>query len=284
MPPITTPERASFHIDTNWPGHALDAAIDAAWRSDPLIDGPDGMRHVALPESYRLHDVSDPHRLPPYAIGISEVDDRASMVAFVNRFRSERSVIFADYDKLAVHAALDWHSASGDAYPTPGARRHSVSLVLRPSEEFVRWNKFEGELHSQAEFASFLEENAEDIVDPEPAVMIEISRDLEAVQGVNFKSSTRLESGDRAFVYESETHVKGELRVPRNFTLGIPLFLGEEPVSVRCAMRWKVTPQGLLLGFHWRRVEYQRQGQFRELATLIADDTGCPVFFGRVKA
>ena len=74
---------------------------------------------------------------------------------------------------------------------------------------------------------------------------------------------------------------KGEVKVPREFRLAIPLFHGEAPSEIRCALRYRISPQGLVLGFEWRRVEYQRRAQFRELAYLIAEETGCPVFFGR---
>ena len=112
-------------------------------------------------------------------------------------------------------------------------------------------------------------------------MLIEISRDLEAVQDVNFKSSTRLESGDRAFVYETETRTKGEVKVPREFALNIPLYNGEEPVVIRCALRFRVNAGGLFLGFEWRRVEYARQAHFMQIAHMAAEETGLPVFYGR---
>src|SRR5690606_26722301 len=111
--------------------------------------------------------------------------------------------------------------------------------------------------------------------------MIEISRDLEATQGASFKSSTRLENGDRKFVYETEMHVKGDLHVPQRFKLSIPLFQGEGPVELDAALRFRVTPDGLLLGFEWRRVEYQRLSHFRLIAAEIVEATGVPLFYGR---
>src|SRR5690606_24603427 len=116
---------------------------------------------------------------------------------------------------------------------------------LRPSEEWARWDEFEGALRPQAEFAAFLEENAVDILEPESAAMIEVSRDLEATQGVAFMASTRLENGDRKFVYETETHVKGDVQVPREFKLHIPLYQGENPVELSAALRFRVASGGL---------------------------------------
>lgn len=263
------------------PRQFMEALIASGSLKAPLIDLGNGQRRLIVPEGFHAVSADDPYALPPHIRGTSvTVDDRQSLVDYVNRFSDDRSVLIANFDTGTIGARLDWHSDNDDGL-APGPRQHTARLVLRDSEEFKRWDKAEGELHPQAEFAAFLEENAVDIVDPEPAVMIEISRDLEATQGVTFKSSTRLESGDRAFVYENETRTKGEIKVPREFVLEIPLYNGEAPVQVRCAFRFRVSAGGLLLGFEWRRVEYQRRAHFTEIAHAAAEATGRPVFYGR---
>lgn len=261
------------------PRAALDAAIDAARLVTPLVEFDHGIRRLFVPEGYRLEAVDDPHALPPVAKATVEVDDRESLVRYVNRYSGDGSILIADIDAGLVMAELDWHTAARD----PGHARHRAVLRLRDSEEFRRWDAVAGTMLLQEEFAAFLEENAVDVVDPEPGVLIEISRDLEATQGVTFKSSTRLESGDRAFAYETETRTKGEIVIPREFSVEIPLYQGEAPVSIRCAFRFKVTAGGLLLGFEWRRVAYQRQAHFAALAHQAAEETGLIAHFGRVQ-
>lgn len=265
----------------------VDAAIYAGLLRNPVLEGPGDRRFALVPDTFRLNELFDPARLPPHVGASVRADDRASLIAYVNRFSDRRSAIFADYDKGQIGAILDYHDHNkrlgeevADCGAAPGSVDHRATLVLRDSEEFKRWAGVEGKMLEQAEFAAFLEENAEDIVAPEPTVMIEISRDLEATTGTVFKSSTRLENGDRAFRYETETRTLGEVVVPREFRLSIPLYQGEEPVELRCAFRWRVTGGGLLLGFEWRRVEYQRQAWFARIAHEVAEETGCPVFLG----
>lgn len=262
-------------------GAAFDAALAALRLSEPVVDLGRGERRAIVPPGFRLEDVSDPHRLAPHVRKRVSLHERTALVAYVNRFRDGRSVIFADFDHGLISARLDWHEAADAAVPlAPQPCEHEARLLLRPSEEYRRWSGMEGKMHPQAEFAAFLEENAEDIVEPEPATMIEISRDLEAAQGVNFKASVRLESGDRALVYETETRVKGEITVPREFRVSIPLYQGEEPVTLRCAFRYRIGGGGLSLGFEWRRVEYLRQAHFRQIAYAVSEETGCPVYLG----
>ncbi|WP_300009756.1 DUF2303 family protein [uncultured Roseobacter sp.] len=263
------------------PRAELDAAIDLERLSHPTIEGERGKRWAFVPDGYQLQDIGDKYRLPPHVVQSIRLDDRESLTSYVNRFSSSNSVIVANFDAMGIGAVLDWHPHNDmDEFGTSGANEHRATLKLLMSEEFKRWNEFEGTFHSQAEFAAFLEENAVDITDPEPGVMIEISRDLEANTQVGFKSSTRLENGDRKFTYETDTRVENDVVVPREFQLTIPLYNGEEPVELRAAFRFRPQADGLKLGFEWRRVEYQRRAYFQQIATQIADDTGLPVFFG----
>lgn len=268
------------------PGETLETVLKAARIADPVIRTGNGMAYAFLPEGFSLKDISDPHRLPPYIKQRVIVDDADSLISYANRFSDDRSVVIADLDALTISAVLDWHSQnqvpediqlSLEAQPC----QHLAALKLRNSEEFARWAAMEGKLHSQMEFAEFLDENSSDIVDPDPAVMIEIARDLEATQGVAFKSGTRLQTGERSFRYETETHVKGDLVVPQRFRLALPLFFGEEPTEIEASFRFRPNPDGLKLGFVWRRVEYVRQAKFREIAFRVSEATGLPVFQGR---
>lgn len=268
------------------PGETLEAVLKGARLADPLITLDYGRTFAYVPCEFALKDVSDPDALPPFIKQKVTVDDADSLSAYANRFSDQRSVIIADLDALSIAAVLDWHlhnGASEDGLAPLSAQptRHTVALKLRNSEEFARWAAMEGVLHSQMEFAEFLDENSADIVHPDPAVMIEIARDLEATQGVAFKAGTRLQTGERSFRYETETHVKGDLVVPQRFHLAIPLFFGEEPTEIEASFRFRPNPDGLKLGFVWRRVEHVRQAKFREIAFRVAEETGLPVFQGR---
>lgn len=264
------------------PRGVLDAAIDGARLASPLLDRGD-RQFAFVPDGYNLKDISDPARLPDRVRQDVSVDDRASLVAFVNRFSDQDSVLFADFNALTISAVLDFHTSNAKAI-APRAGDFVARFRLLPSEEFLRWDKMEGEMWPQAAFAEFLDENAQNISHPDPATMIEISRELEATIGATFKSKVSLESGDRAFVYETETKTKGDLVVPKRFTLCIPLFNGEGPELLEANFRFRPQADGLLLGFVWHRVEVRRRAFFNEIAAAVAEGTGRPVFNGRAPA
>lgn len=262
------------------PRKTLDAAIDAARLATPEINHEDGRKHVFVPNGYQLQDVTDPNHLPPHIKQRIVVDDRASLTAYANRFSDSRSIIIADYDNGTIKAHLDWHADNQNGL-SPQHSTHSVTLALRESEEYKRWSAMENDLHTQQEFAFFIEENVADVNDPDSSTLLEICRELEATQGASFKSGTRLDNGDRSFVYENETRVKNEMVVPTQIKLAIPIYQGEDPTIITANFRFRVKPDALYLGFNWHRVEYQRQAKFSELATIAAEESGLPVFFGR---
>ncbi|WP_127104352.1 DUF2303 family protein [Pararhodobacter zhoushanensis] len=277
-----TPADVPLVADICSPRETLETVLAGVALNNPHIELTDGREFIRLPGDHKLQDVSNPDRPAPFIKQLVTVDDRASLVAYVNRFSDPRSVLVADYDAGAIRAMLDYHGDNGAGDLLAGPLKHAVTLKLRDSEEFKRWNAMQGKKIPQDEFAAFLEENSEDICEPDPTVMIEISRDLEATQGVTFKSSVRLENGDRSFVYETDTRTRGELHIPREFKILIPLYQGEEPVELRCAFRWNVGGGGLVLGFEWRRVEYLRQAYFAQIAAAASEGTGRPLFYGRL--
>ena len=267
------------------PRDVLDTAIDAARLAAPQIIGKDGREWAYVPQGYTLTDITDKQRLPIRAKQLITLDDRTSLTNYANRFRSANSIIIADYDAGTITVSIDWHPANDNVDTgAAGAREHSATLKLRSSEEFTRWNAFAGKLHSQSDFAMFLEENSVDITMPEAASMVEISRDLEATTEQSFKGRTRLENGDLTFLYETETKVPTRFIIPSEITLQIPIYQGEPAEFLRAAFRYRATPNGLTMGIAWRRVEYQRMAHFTAIATQVAEDTGLSLAFGRATA
>ncbi|MBY0423055.1 MAG: YfdQ family protein [Parvularculaceae bacterium] len=270
--------------ETTYPyTNLFDTALRAAKAVDVAPFGaPGGRSFVALPRGFELKDVSDPALLAPHPAASLVFDERQALVDYVNRFRDDRSVVFADVDAAAITAEIDYHDPCGSAaLNSTGARRHKATLKLRESEEFRRWDAFEGALHAQAEFADFLEENASDIGEPDPATMIELAREFSATVGAKFDGKVDLSSGDRRFRYETETRVAETIRVPRGFVVQIPIWAGEDAEPLQAAFRYRVSAGGLSLGFEWRRVGYRRLARFRLIAFAVAEATGAPVFMGR---
>lgn len=260
--------------------NVLETALRAVSLMNPVIDLEDGRHNVILPDGYSLTSVTDPDRLSNHIKQAVTVDDRNSLEIYTNRFSDDRTILIADLDNDRIRSVLDWHN-DNEHDLSPQHATHTATLQLRKSEEFKRWNEMENTLHSQEEFAMFIEENVADVASPDHSDLLEICRELEASQGAMFKSGTRLDNGDRSFTYETQTHVKNDLKVPNEITLMIPIYHGEEPVEVKAKFRFRPRADGLKLGFTWHRVEYQRQAVFNAMAYAASEATGRPLIFGR---
>lgn len=282
MAQTPTPAAPAAPAPAAVPRDALDVALDAARLANPVITGPDGRVYAALPKSHGLTEIANRNQMDPWPIKALTFDDQASQIAYVNRFSDDRSVLIADYSALTITARLDWHPHNGHAgFLTASPDKHTATLKLLDSEEFSRWNKAAGLMHEQEFFARFLEENSADIGSPDPAVMIEIARDFEATAGSTYKSSVRLDNGDRKLTFETDTRTREDMVIPQKFELFIPVFNGEPPEPLTCLFRWRASGGKVQLGFVWHRLEYQRRARFGQIAFAVAEGTGLPVFMGR---
>jgi uncharacterized protein YfdQ (DUF2303 family) len=267
------------------PRAALEVALDAARLANPVITGPDGRTYAALPATHKLTEMADRKQLPVRPAEALTFDNQTCLANYVNRFRDDQSILLADYAALTVTARLDWHpNNAADNFGEASADTHTATLKLQNSEEFARWDKAQGNFMDQADFARFLEENSADIASPDPTIMIELARDFEATAGHVYKSSTRLDNGDRRVVFETDTRAREEMVVPQRFDLLIPVYNGEAPETLTCLFRWRAAGGKVQFAFVWHRLEYQRRARFQQIAFSVADATGVPVFMGRSAA
>lgn len=249
-----------------------------------------GREYLIIPEGFKAQETTDPDGLDAYVKATRVFDDAASLIAYCNVYREAGAVILADLDRDCVKALLDYHEGdpsgrtSGDngIVCEVAPNKHSATLQLRPSEEWKAWNAFENAgFYEQAEFARFLEENANDVIEPEPNRLIEIARDLEITSDAAFRSAVDLRSGNRTFHYETKDNVKGDIVIPKKIAIDIPFWFGAEQMRLEAMFRYRAGGNGMKLAIDWHRVEYQRQAAFKLIATKVAEETGIPVFFGR---
>jgi len=265
------------------PKDTFDAAMKAALLADPIKIGPDGRVYALTPNDFALRELKDDADLGPFVRQKITVDDRASLSSYANRFKGGSSIIIADYDALTISVRLDWHPGNEmEGHGDPAPNEHNVTLRLRPSEEFSRWDKFVKDgFHDQETFARFLEENSCDVLQPDPATLIEISRDFEATVGQTYKSSTRLDNGDRRLIFDTESRATNDVVIPQQITLSMPFYNGEEPSNIVAKFRWRPSNVAVLFALEWHRVEYHRRAHFNAIAFSAAEETGLPVYIGR---
>lgn len=229
-------------------------------------------------------DVTEPNALPTLkpdhiqqSVTLQTVD---SLVDYLNRFKTEDTVLFADIATNTIIGAVDYHGPASAALVA-----HRATLTLPHSVEWKTWSDIDGKLMGQLEFARFLEENASDVAAPSGADLLEACRDLQARRKVNFIKAVRTNSDNESFEFTDETTAttkKGDVEVPSKFQLQIPVYFGDQSTSIFAFLRWRLEEgEGLKLGVKLHRAEHVRQAVFRQIVLAAAERTDRPAVFGR---
>jgi uncharacterized protein YfdQ (DUF2303 family) len=210
--------------------------------------------HLAvIPDGYTVKDLSGYNERPRRAHEHITVQDAESLRRYLARFDDRRLAVFAQPHQGRYAAVLDYHvPGSGDDSPAPEAHHgaHVVTLLLTPSKEWKVWTAHDKSRMGQVEFAEFLEEHADDVVEPAGAALLEAVQHVQAARNVDFQSKVDLDNGDFVFNFASETKGKGQVHLPARLKLGLRPYEGLKPYAVEARLRYRVGDQtGLQLWY-----------------------------------
>lgn len=254
-----------------------------------IITTDDGRELLIVPDASTHFDVTPANKLAIYlpdhvrqAVALQTTD---SLVEYINRYKSEDTMLFADIGTDTIVAAIDYHAREEGAVAEARHVAHRATLTLSRSIEWTEWNRISGHLFDQLQFARFIEENAADIRAPDGAELLECIRDLQAHRKVNFTKAVRTSSENENFEYSEETTAKtksGGIEIPTKFKLGIPVYFGQGDNELFAFLRWKLGDGALTLGIQLHRPEHVRQAVFQAIVTDVAERTECLAVFGKL--
>ncbi len=220
--------------------------IETGRRSIGVLEADiSGIKFAVIPDDYKVHSLerlqyTDYAEVPHRKKGDVRLQEPKSFIEYWNLFHDEDSRIFGDLDGLWVKAVLDYHRA-GTKPPRWG--QHTVTLGVKPSDEWNTWIGHNGKKREQVDFAEFIEDNTPDIIDPSAATMLEVARTLSAKNDVEFASGIRLDNGQVKLTYKEEikgSYGTGDVEVPERFTIRIPVFNGTAPVEIVARLRYRL--------------------------------------------
>lgn len=259
-----------------------DLAVKASGQAASLMT-KNGREYLIVPEGHTHVEVTLAHAteaLKPKTIAASVIlQNEDALISYLNRFKLDESLLFADVADSRIVAAMDYHGAK-----SPALVAHRATLALPFSEEWKTWTGISGALKPQLEFARFIEENSPDIKAPAAADLLEAVRDLQARRSVNFIAAVRTDTDNESFEFNDNTEArsKGDLELPTKFLLSIPVYFGDAPVEVQAFLRWKLDDGKLQLGIKLHRAEHIRQAAFRLIVTAATEATGVLSVFGKL--
>lgn len=233
---------------------------------DPAIDSSLIIRITRNGECMQVQDLERVLGAPRDARGRASLHDADSFATYVSRLASEATTVWCNDLERSITAVINDH------YGSPGWRDHTATLRVQLDEDWKAWTSRDGTLYSQTNFGEFLEDQAHTIADPPAGELLTIATTLTAKRNLTFESSVRLQSGDIAFGYTEETTAKaskGRLEVPERFTLRLPPFRGSEPISIAARLRYRISVEGLRIGYRLQRPDIAEQVAFDAIVTRV---------------
>jgi uncharacterized protein YfdQ (DUF2303 family) len=173
------------------------------------------------------------------------VHDLDSLLDYTQRYVDARTLVWVSLDPrtfaLSFTVQLDDHSAD-----EPSWRTHSCAYTPRMSEEWNRWMGHNAKGMEQVEFATFLEDNLQDVTPgesgPSGTDMLKMALEFEARQDQRIKSHVRLQSGaiQLEYVAKDDDATVNRMQVFDRFAIGIPVFRGGAAWKVDARLRYRV--------------------------------------------
>ena len=239
----------------------------------------DGRQLVVVPNGYDLAQIKpiDP-TLPENIQQSVKVHDEASFLKYLELFKTPVTQIFAAPGFLAngspyFGAAIDYHGPD-----KPMRNQHSLTYRPRYSDQWKLWMNTSA--MNQEAFAEFIEENRQDVVEPKAAALLDLARNFKATRKVQYDKAFIEKDGNVKLTYSDETEAQGEVSVPDQITIGIPVYFGGQPYSINLWVRYRVGNSNVSFNLKPDRADLTEQHAFKEMATRIEETTAVPVYLG----
>lgn len=257
---------------------AVEALIAQGRAIGNKIEGPDGREYLIVPSGMNVAELQPLERRLMRIKAGALFEDSESFVAYVNRFKTQTTQVFAATSSPLVTAALDYH---GPGQPSHCA--HVAQYAPKLSTEWTRWTT--AKPMPQAEFAEFVEENRRDVVEPAAAVLLDVVTKFKATKKQDYDSVVYQPNGDVTIAWSDKTEMAGKpgVAVPSELQLGIPVFFGGAPYKVPVFMRYRLADGKLTFTVKIDRADYILEDAFKESLASISKAIGIGIYRGAMK-
>lgn len=242
--------------------------------------------YAVLPQGYSLKSLEDFMVDENQVKQSVAVQTASSLVAYVARYKDERTVIFADKDKTLFHAVIDYHLNSA----TPEKATHDVTYDCPLSDEWRLVLGYDKEKLNQVEFAEFLEQNinliapvGESYAGPSGAELLQMVLSFQETRESVFKSVQRLQDGTCQFSFSDEKAGHGNTQLPERISLAISPFRNGLPYQMDARIRYRLRDGRLFLWYELIEPQKIIDHAFNEILVDLQNQLpDVPVFEGRI--
>lgn len=252
------------------------------------IPDENGKPYALVPEDYRVLDLEKVMPAPVRKRGQVITTDTASFSDYLNKHSTQfGSVIYSEIDSeksvCRMVAVLD--DNSDDA---PQWQEHVCKYSPRLSVEWSRWTGRNKAVMTQADFATWLEDNLQDIAAvpgmPTGAEILAMALGFEANSDKRLHSKINLQSGGVQFnfVDDESKDTRSAMKVFERFTVGIPVFDGSGAYPIEARLKYRQKDQSLAFWYELIRPDRVFKTAVTEEIAVIKENTGLLVISGSI--
>jgi len=213
---------------------------------EAFIEPENGTPYLVAPNDYYVHSLEHLLPAPTRKHGTVSMTTAESFIEYTKKHGSlDECVIYAriisEESRCFLEAVINDNAADEAKW-----RDHRCTFAPVLSVEWRRWIEKDRKTMSQAEFATWLEDNLGDIANvegmPTGAQILTMALAFEATADKKLKSRINLQSGGVRFEYveDEDKDTRTSMEVFQRFTLGMPVFDGSSdayPVEARLKYR-----------------------------------------------
>ncbi len=213
--------------------------------TQPYLEIPDVdsvSQLIARPVEVRIESLEQFQATPNRIKQNVRLDSVLSFSRYVNRFKNEDTTIYMrtsdDGGVGGFEAVLDHHGPSDPQWTS-----HTAVFIPKQSVEWLAWTHAHGLKMSQTVLAEFIETNLNDIVKPEPNVMLQAALAFDATESLQLASSINLDDGSTKFHF-TKANVTKDVIFPHRITIKIPVYENQDAVKLDVRIRYRTTSDG----------------------------------------
>lgn len=258
-------------------------AVQATGAALVAVRSTDGIRPYMVNSSQQVVPVADELLAKPWRLAQKvNTFEPQSFTHYFTDYCNEDSRIFVDGAAPAIVGVIDYHKA---VMNEADWAQHRVHYVFRHTDEWKAWSGLNAKPLPQAVFAQFIEDNLPDIISPNHADMLELSRTLEAKKNVNFSSAVRLQTSEVQFIYQEEirgTASNGTIDIPEKFKIEIAPYEGSAKAIIDCRFRYSLKEGALTVRYEMVRPQKVLDAAILAVVEQIRQGVSNPITMGTI--
>jgi uncharacterized protein YfdQ (DUF2303 family) len=235
----------------------------------------DGMPLAFVPEGQSVQTLPQLLEIPRKPERLTKLQSEESFIEYVEKNRQETTSVYFDTENDTFIGVLDDLASDVDLWG-----HNKAKYTLQHSEEFKAWAPFMNSYQSQRDWIEFLDERADDFIEPSPAEMLTLVRSFRAMKSSEFTHIEHADNGDVELAYSTQTVPDASTTVPTSIAIEIPIWANERSERLEGRFRYRIDGGRLSIRIHVKGITDIVRQSSDDAVARVSEGLKLPVMRG----